>query len=69
MAKAPGWDTTPRGSRGGNPSSMAPNEATPRGSAARGGGQAGSAGQAPTDPSVRVSGPQLTDPSKRVSGG
>jgi len=27
------------------------------------------AGQAPTDPSVRVSGPQLTDPSKRVSGG
>jgi len=25
-------------------------------------------GQAPTDPSVRVSGPQLTDPSKRVSG-
>jgi len=26
-------------------------------------------GQAPTDPSVRVSGPQLTDPSKRVSGG
>jgi hypothetical protein len=28
-----------------------------------------SGGQAPTDPSVRVSGPQLTDPSKRVSGG
>jgi hypothetical protein len=26
-------------------------------------------GSAPTDPSVRVSGPQLTDPSKRVSGG
>lgn len=26
-------------------------------------------GQAPTDPSARVSGPQLTDPSKRVSGG
>jgi len=28
-----------------------------------------SQGQAPTDPSTRVSGPQLTDPSKRVSGG
>ena len=26
-------------------------------------------GQAPTDPSKRVSEPQLTDPSKRVSGG
>ena len=27
-----------------------------------------SSGSAPTDPSVRVSGPQLTDPSSRVSG-
>jgi hypothetical protein len=26
------------------------------------------AGQAPTDPSARVSGPKLTDPSTRVSG-
>ena len=26
------------------------------------------AGQAPTDPSTRISSPQLTDPSKRVSG-
>jgi hypothetical protein len=28
-----------------------------------------SSGQAPTDPSVRVSQPNMADPSKRVSGG
>ncbi|HYW86951.1 MAG TPA: hypothetical protein VFB50_04230, partial [Chloroflexota bacterium] len=64
----PGWDMGRRGTPTSNPSTRVPPwETTPRGtSTVRPSGPG--AGQAPTDPSVRVSGPQLTDPSTRVSG-
>jgi len=72
--RSPSWDPTPRGSSTGIPTSWdavaIPGWDTGgRGTPGRRTSQAGPAGQAPTDPSVRVSGPQLTDPSRRVSGG
>ena len=73
MAAAPNWDTTPRGSRGPMPTvwdavAIPGWDMGPRGTPSRRTSQAGPAGQAPTDPSMRVSGPRLTDPSTRVSG-
>lgn len=65
----PSWDPTPRGSTGEHTQSrVASWETTPRGSAGGRRPNGPYSGQAPTDPSIRVSGAMLTDPSTRVSG-